>query len=126
MTQYLLDSNALLWSALDSERLSKRARALIESEETDIIASGVSLYELMFKARRGKLPSSVMNLPAAIEAGGYGRLSVSDQHLAAAAILDWDHGDPWDRILVAQANLEDMRLISIDKKLDEISNRRVW
>lgn len=111
---------------MDSPKLSARARDIIASSETEVFVSGVNYYELMFKAKRGRLPQSVLRLPSAVRQGSYRPLSVSDDHLKAAAILDWDHGDPWDRILLAQANMEDMGLVSIDGVFDSISERRVW
>jgi PIN domain nuclease of toxin-antitoxin system len=126
VTRYLLDSHALFWSLMDHPRLSETARRIIASEEDAVFVSGASLYELMFKARRGRLPSALLRLPEAIVSGGYARLPITDDHLQAAALLDWDHGDPWDRILLAQASLEDMRLISIDAVFDAQTDRRVW
>ena len=126
MSRYLLDSHAVLWSVMESPRLSERARDIIASAETDVFVSAANYYELMFKARRGRLPQSVLRLPAAVGRGNYRALPVSDAHLQAAALLDWGHGDPWDRILIAQANFEDLALISIDDVFDAISERRVW
>ena len=111
---------------MDSPRLSARVRDIVASRETEVFVSGVNYYELMFKAKRGRLPQSVLRLPSAVRQGSYRALPLSDDHLQAAAILDWDHGDPWDRILLAQANMEDMSLVSKDGAFDAVSNRRVW
>ena len=59
-------------------------------------------------------------------ASGFVELGLTSRHLIHAARLDWDHGDPWDRILVAQATLEDLLLVSVDDKLDEQTDRRRW
>ena len=59
-------------------------------------------------------------------ASGFVELALTSRHLLHAARLDWDHGDPWDRILVAQATLGDLLLVSVDDKLDEQTDRRRW
>ena len=123
---YLLDSHVLLWALLDTDRLSKQARSVLQDDGVDVYVSGVSFYELMFKARRGHLPAIVMSLPGLVSQGNYLRLAISEQHLQIATLLDWRHGDPFDRLLLAQAEREDLRLLSVDKVFDELGDRRVW
>ncbi len=122
----LLDSHALLWMLADEPKLSDTARALILDEENEVFYSPVSLYELLFKASRGRLPPEAMHLPEAARTSGLEELGLTAPHLVRAARLDWEHGDPWDRILLAQAILEDMDLISADTVFDGQTSRRAW
>jgi PIN domain nuclease of toxin-antitoxin system len=124
--RFLLDSHALLWSVMDDARLSATARAIIESDMNAVFVSAVSFYELMFKASRGRLPDAIRRLPEAAALGGFRTLEVSQSHFQAAALLEWTHGDPWDRILLAQAQQENLKLISVDTVFDRATDRRVW
>lgn len=124
--QLLLDSHALFWALADDRSLSGQARALILDSDNDVFFSPVSLYELVFKARRGRMPLAALQLPEAARASGFDEIGLTSQHLVYAAQLDWDHGDPWDRILLAQATLENMNLISLDKVFDEKTEKRIW
>lgn len=122
----LLDSHALLWTLLDDPKLSETARALVTDEGNEVFYSPVSLYELLFKAARGRMRPEAMLLLEAARDSGIEELDLTTPHLVHAARLDWEHGDPWDRILLAQATLEDMGLISVDKVFDELTDRRTW
>ncbi len=122
----LLDSHALFWALMDDPRLSERARGLILDHDNDVFYSPVSLYEMMFKAGRGRAPSEAMRLPEAVHASGFEMLGLTSLHLVHAARLDWDHGDPWDRILLAQVALENVALLSADKVFDAQTEQRLW
>ena len=122
----LLDSHALLWALLDDPKLSETARALVTDEGNEVFYSPVSLYELLFKATRGRMRPEAMLLLEAARESGIDELGLATPHLVHAARLDWEHGDPWDRILLAQATLEDMGLISVDKVFDDLTDRRIW
>ena len=122
----LLDSHALLWACTGDPKLSGKARAFILDDGNDVFYSPASLYEIAFKAGCGRLPAAAMHLPEAAGTSGFEELGLTSLHLVHAARLDWDHGDPWDRILLAQASLEDMALISIDEAFDARTDRRLW
>ena len=122
----LLDSHALLWAITDDPKLSDRARALILSDDNDVFYSPASLYEIASKASRGRMSTAAMHLPEAVSLSGFEELGLTSLHFVHAARLGWDHGDPWDRILLAQATLEDTELISIDRVFDEKTARRLW
>ena len=122
----LLDSHALLWALLDDPKLSETARELVTDEGNEVFYSPVSLYELLFKAARGRMRPEAMLLLEAARDSGIEELDLTTPHLVHAARLDWEHGDPWDRILLAQATLEDMDLISVDRVFDELTGRRMW
>ena len=122
----LLDSHALLWTLLDAPKLSNKARALVADETNEVFYSPVSLYELLFKATRGRMRPEAMLLLEAARDSGIDELGLTTRHLVHAARLDWEHGDPWDRILLSQATLEDMDLVSVDKVFDNQTDRRIW
>ena len=126
MLRLLLDSHPLFWAVSDAPALSPRARTLILDQDNEVFYSPVSLYELVFKTHRGRAPAAALHLPEAANASGFVELGLTSRHLIHAARLDWDHGDPWDRVLVAQATLEDLLLVSVDDKLDERTDRRRW
>ena len=122
----LLDSHTLLWAIYGSSQLSANAQALILNDDNDLFYSPVSLYEIAFKASRGRMPAAAIYLPEAARSSDFREVPLTSLHLVHAARLDWDHGDPWDRILLAQAHLEDMDLISADSAFDAQTERRVW
>ena len=122
----LLDSHALLWAVADSPRLSSRARDLILDAENDVPVSAASYYELIFKARRGRLGAAALGLPEDVAKSNFDELDISKAHLLAAAAFNWSHGDPWDRIIAAQAMIEDCVLVSADEIFDDIGLQRTW
>ena len=122
----LLDSHSLWWTVRGSPRLSTNAQALIFDDDNDVFYSPVSLYEIVFKASRGRMPAAAMHLPEAVRSSGFREVALTSLHLVHAARLDWGHGDPWDRILLAQARLEDMDMISADTAFDSQTERRIW
>ncbi len=122
----LLDSHAIYWWAIGSDRLSTRARALIEDKTNVVLVSAVSFYELDNKMRLNKLDLKPQELRAAVTASGLQTLAITDLHAELAASFDWDHRDPWDRILAAQTRLEHCTLISTDIVFDTVLHERIW
>lgn len=118
-TPYLLDTHALIWALTDPRKLSPKARRVIQSFDNPLVASSVSAYELGYKHKLGKLPGMDSLLL------GYGRhiaelcneeLSIKSVHALAAGHLDWDHRDPFDRLIAAQAIVESMVVITADQE----------
>ena len=122
----LLDSHAIYWWAIGSERLSARARALIEDKTNVVLVSAVSFYELDNKMRLKKLDLKPQELRAAVTSSGLQTLAITDLHAELAASFDWDHRDPWDRMLAAQTRLEHCVLISTDVVFDTVLHERIW
>ena len=122
----LLDTHSLLWWLLDSPSLSNTARTAIADERNEVLTSAASFYELHFKARRNRLPIGSRQLATGLTASGLTALSISLDHAVRAAQLDWSHRDPWDRILAAQAQLEQAVIVSRDVVFDQIELPRVW
>ncbi|TSE19449.1 PIN domain protein [Tepidimonas alkaliphilus] len=115
----LLDTHVALWALTDSPRLSARARELIESPRATIWISAATLWEITIKhaLARGDMPVSGVEALRYFEAAGYRFLPVSPEHAVAVADLPPLHADPFDRLLVAQARVEPMRLLTHDATL---------
>jgi PIN domain nuclease of toxin-antitoxin system len=122
----LLDSHAVYWWTIGSGRLSTKARSMIEDKANAILVSAVTFYELDNKMRLNKLDLKPQELRAAVTASGLQTLAITDLHAELAAALDWEHRDPWDRILAAQARLENCTFVSTDPMFDAVLHERVW
>jgi PIN domain nuclease of toxin-antitoxin system len=122
----LLDSHAIYWWTIGSDRLSATARSLIEDKANVVLVSAVSFYELDNKMRLKKLDLKPQELRAAVADSGLQTLPITDLHAELAAAFDWEHRDPWDRILAAQTRLEHCALISTDVVFDAVLHERIW
>ena len=121
--QYLLDTHTLLWATKDAmiKKLGKQAKTILEDPESELFVSSVSLYEILNKYRHGKLPEYSQlaeNIYEALNGLDANELPMNWSHAERAAGLDWHHGDPFDRMLAAQTQVEDMTLITCDKAFD--------
>ena len=106
--RFLLDTHILLRGAIEPERLSSAASSLIESPDNDIVFSSVSLWEIAIKAGRGRAAFRVDAgvLRRSLFDNGYAELPVTGAHAAGLASLPPIHRDPFDRMLVAQAAVD--------------------
>src|SRR3954465_14020638 len=112
----LLDTHLLLWAAGQPDRLSADARALIESAENELFFSSASLWEIVIKRGLGRKDFKVdaRLLRRGLLDNGYSELPIISDHVAASESLPPIHKDPFDRILVAQATVEGVTLLTID------------
>jgi PIN domain nuclease of toxin-antitoxin system len=112
----LLDTHIALWAIVDSPRLSNAARAAILTPSATVWVSSVSIWEIAIKHRlgRGDMPISGQEAIDFFRAAGYLFLPVEPEHAAAEESLPPHHQDPFDRLLVAQAFVEPMRLLTHD------------
>lgn len=112
----LLDTHLLLWAAGEPGRLPAPARALIDDPANELIFSAASLWEIVIKRRLGRDDFRVD--PRLLRRGlldnGYSELPVTSEHAVALDSLPPIHKDPFDRILVAQATVEGMALLTVD------------
>jgi PIN domain nuclease of toxin-antitoxin system len=122
----LLDSHTLFWAVADRPRLAQKARSALLDPANEIFVSTLSYYQLGFKAGRGRLSALAAGIAIDVENSDLIEIDIGKRHLIAAASFDWKHGDPWDRILAAQALLEDCAIVSADKVFDEIGVERIW
>ncbi|MDE0049929.1 MAG: type II toxin-antitoxin system VapC family toxin [Rhodospirillales bacterium] len=122
----LLDSHAVYWWMTGSRRLSASALDLILDDTNAVLVSAVSIYEIELKAGRRRVNLPPQELRAALRRNAVEELAITHDHAEYAAHLDWAHRDPWDRLLAAQALLENCAFISIDRVFDDIPVERRW
>ena len=122
----LLDSHAVYWWMAGSARLSETAGGLILDNAHDLVVSAVSIYEIELKAKRRRVDLPPQELRAALRRNAVEELVITHEHAEYAAFLDWDHRDPWDRLLAAQSRLEGCALVSADQIFDGIGVDRHW
>lgn len=114
--KFLLDTHLLLWAAAEPRRLSKQARALIDNPDNDLLFSAASLWEVAIKRGLGREDFKVdaRLLRRGLLDNGYLELPIISDHVVAIDSLPPIHKDPFDRILVAQATVEGVTLLTID------------
>lgn len=125
----LLDTQALLWWLLDSPELSATARAAIAAPSQRVLVSAASAWELGTKYRIGKLPEAqdiVVNLTQYLRKQRFEALPISVEHAFAAGQLPGPHRDPFDRMLMAQAELEGARVVTIDPVFHSYGVAVIW
>ena len=115
----LLDTHLLLWAALGSAKLPAEAHDLIVEPGTELVASAASLWEVAIKNGLGRADFRVDPhlLHRSLLDNGYAELPVTGAHAAEVCLLPLLHGDPFDRILIAQARVERIVLLTADKRL---------
>jgi len=113
----LLDTHLLLWAASTPERLSKNARGLLLDPDNRLIFSSASLWEVSIKRNLGKADFNVdpRRLWRMLLVNRYLELPVTSEHALVAGDLPMLHKDPFDRMLIAQARIEGLRLLTVDK-----------
>lgn len=122
MERILLDTQAWLWMAAEPERLSDEARALVEDPERELLLSAASAWEIAIKHAIGQLrlpgePEDV--IPDWMVRSAVTALPVHHSHALGVASLPLHHSDPFDRMLVAQALLEDVPVLTADPAFDD-------
>jgi PIN domain nuclease of toxin-antitoxin system len=118
----LLDTHVALWAIADDDRLSAKARRLIDDEENDIVVSAATVWEISIKhalARGGPndMPISGEEALGYFKDAGFELLNISPTHAAAVEALPPLHADPFDRILIAQALTTPLRLLTHDQRI---------
>lgn len=112
----LLDTHVLLWAAIDSPRIRAIRKRLLAADN-EVYFSVASLWEISIKVSLGKLQADAAAIREAAIDNGYFELPVLGQHALHVGGLPWHHRDPFDRLLVAQAAAEPMRLLTADVAL---------
>ena len=120
----LLDTHVALWAITDSPRLAARARDLISSPRSSVWISAATIWEITIKhgLGRGDMPVSGHDALGYLRDSGYRLLAIEPEHAAAIAELPPHHQDPFDRMLIAQALTEPMRLITHDATVARYSD----
>ena len=112
----LLDTNALIWTLRNDPTLDAQAREAIDDPDNEVFVSAVSVWEISIKRSMGKLDVP-MDFVERIRNADYIRLLVNFEHAELAGRLPMHHRDPFDRMLVAQAQVEDLVLATRDRNM---------
>jgi PIN domain nuclease of toxin-antitoxin system len=125
----LIDTHTLLWFVWDDPKLSMVAKSIINDPNNVILVSVASCWEIAIKVNAGKMnlgePASVF-LPREIHSNRLDLLPITLEHALAIESLPLHHRDPFDRLLVAQAIVEKVPIISVDAALDPYPVQRLW
>jgi PIN domain nuclease of toxin-antitoxin system len=125
----LLDTHALLWWLDGDRRLSKLARRIIGNEENAVLVSAASAWEICTKFRLGKLPGAAevaADVKGCLDSQGFVPLPISVAHAQRAGNLPGPHRDPFDRMLIAQSQAEDLSIITIDPVFERYDTKVIW
>lgn len=125
----LLDTHTFLWFILDDPQLSTRAKELIIEPDNEIVISPASYWEIAIKISLGKYSLSEpygVFMEREIAANEFRILPIEPKHTAALTALPFHHRDPFDRLLIAQAMIEGIPLVSNDPALDAYPISRLW
>jgi PIN domain nuclease of toxin-antitoxin system len=123
-----LDTHTVLWWVNGDSSLSSRGRAAI-AQATVVLVSAASAWEMAIKAGAGRLPSALdllQDFEGALAKDGFQALSITAAHGLRAGLLPGPHKDPFDRMLIAQAQAENLTIVSNDTVFDRYGVRRLW
>ena len=124
----LLDTHAFIWWLKDDPNLSPSARQRIIDPETEVFVSAATVWEISTKIRLGKLDPTPFRdgIETEIHAENFTAISVTPNHAEKAGHLDHKHKDPFDRMLIAQALVEGLVIISNETLFDQFGVPRLW
>jgi PIN domain nuclease of toxin-antitoxin system len=129
MTTVLLDTHIVLWWLQGGSRLSARAKAALQDPGVRVLVSAASAWEIAIKYKAGKVDAAtalVARFESLIEAENFVELAISVRHAIEAGLLKGSHRDPFDRVLIAQARVEGVAVVSTDKCFDDYGVARLW
>jgi len=125
----LLDTHALLWWLSDDPALTPSARKTITDTKNAVYVSAASAWEIATKVRLGKLPTAVdlaSDFAGFLDRERFQPLAISVEHAIRAGLLPGAHKDPFDRMLIAQSQAENMPIVSNEMLFDSYGTRRIW
>ena len=125
--KHLLDTHVLLWLLSAPERISEPVRDALADRSNPLLVSAASALEIATKVRLGNLNAAelVTTMRRRLEDIGADTLSISLEHALLAGSLSWPHRDPFDRLLVAQATIEDATLVTVDTAIIDLPVPRI-
>ncbi|MCX6366276.1 MAG: type II toxin-antitoxin system VapC family toxin [Armatimonadetes bacterium] len=130
MSGYLLDTHTLLWFDGSPARLTNSTRALLETTNEIVYISAMSLWEMGIKYRAGKFPEAADMVERWFERTAQlhlKELALTSLHAREAALLEWEHKDPFDRALAAQSRVEHLTLVTADQAFSTLSSlKTLW
>ncbi len=112
--RFLLDTHALIWALADPDELRPKARVALANSAHTVLVSPASIYEINLKVALGKLAPPAVDLLSSLVDLGLTELPLRMTHAALAGTLPFHHRDPFDRLLIAQAQLEDLTVVTRD------------
>jgi PIN domain nuclease of toxin-antitoxin system len=125
--KFLLDTHAIVWATTQSHRLSSRIQELVADLSNDLLVSAVSAYEIEFKRDRdGTLQRIPRDLAQILPSLGVRWLNITPEHAAEAGKLPRHHGDPFDRLLIAQAFAEQATVVTADRWFPTYGVPTIW
>ncbi len=125
----LLDTHALLWWLSGDPALTQTARKIIAETKNTVVVSAASAWEIATKVHLGKLPTAadlVADFSAQIDREGFHFLAISAEHGIRGGLLPGPHKDPFDRMLIAQSQAENIPVISNESVFEAYGVRRLW
>ena len=126
MRRLLPDTHAFLWWLSDSRRLKRDARTAISETSALVHVSAATIWEIAIKTRLGKVNPGTKHLDQEIAANQFSELAISARHALAAGNLPLYHDDPFDRMLIAQAQLEDLTIVTHDETFGQYKVAVLW
>ncbi len=123
---YLLDTHALIWWLDDSQKLSLTARKAISNPENSIFVSHASYWEISIKVSLGRLVFPVESLDYELQENSFQLLPINTSHIVQSTGLPMHHRDPFDRMLIAQSQIEKLTLITIDLHIQKYELSWLW
>jgi PIN domain nuclease of toxin-antitoxin system len=125
VARLLVDSHVLLWHIVDDSRLGSEPTAAIEAADAEVLVSTASLWEIAIKSTLGKLDAPD-DLPARVEQMGFHLMPITADHAWRVRQLPFHHHDPFDRLLIAQAQVERLPIVTADSLFDAYDVMVVW
>jgi PIN domain nuclease of toxin-antitoxin system len=113
---FLIDTNVFLWALAEPQRLSVNVRTILSKNESPVLVSLASLWELSIKQQHNKLLSTA-DFVTEVDKAGFSVLDIKPSHLNFIKNIPLHHDDPFDHLLIAQAKVEDLTLISDNSQL---------
>jgi PIN domain nuclease of toxin-antitoxin system len=128
VNRVLLDTHVLLWWFQASPKLSSKALAVFRDPETTVLVSAVCAWEIAIKHKAGRLDAAdlVSNFESRLESDRFTELPITATHAVRAGLLRESHEDPFDRMLIAQAQCEDIPVVTTDSRFEKYDVRRIW
>jgi PIN domain nuclease of toxin-antitoxin system len=129
VTRLLLDTHSFLWFISDHPNLSNSAKLLLEDASNQRLISIASIWEMAIKTSLGKLSFSLpfqTFIAQQIQINEFEILGITIEHLAEVSTLAMHHRDPFDRLLIAQALVEKIPIVSVDSAFDAYPGQRLW
>lgn len=114
----LLDTHILLWWLADDQRLPSQAASAIADRDTEVVVSAASAWEISIKQAAGRLDAPE-DLLDAVTANDFRTVAITAAHAVASGRLPPHHSDPFDRMLIAQAQIEGFIVVSVDKRFSD-------